>query len=88
MFLDAILLHCFYKPEPLWDIYFFLLDAVPTGLAGIHLTLHFLNWNPSLMWTLSIDACVFALGFQTISVSKIISDIAKYWLCIWFIAHK
>jgi len=63
MFLDAVLLHCLWEDQWLFSTVFYLLDVVPTALAGFHLCFYVMNFEIPTFLLLTFDASLFYYAY-------------------------
>lgn len=67
MFLDAFFLHCLWEDSWMFTTVFYLLDIVPTGLAGLHLCLYALNFEIPTFLLIIFDAGVFYFAYDNLN---------------------
>jgi len=63
MFLDAFLLHCLWEDSWLFKTGFYILDIVPTGLAGFHLFFYAMNFEIPTFLLLIFDGSLFYYAY-------------------------
>ena len=67
MFLDAFVLHCLWEDTWIFTTVFYLLDIVPTGLAGFHLCFYALNFEIPTFLLIIFDASVFYYAYENLN---------------------